>query len=159
MFALYNDKIMVEYNSKHGQVRKSPIELYMMFVDMRNFVMMLPEDKKEMVKADYDSILVSVQGYEIGAKVLTRTPYSRIELVDYGAPFAFKLSLSFDATFNPGITDFSIKLEADLNFMMKMMIGGKIQEAMDKIVDGLVAVSEGRVPEGVDPEMLKNFKI
>ena len=159
MFAPYNDKIMVEYNSKHGQVRKSPIELYMMFVDMRNFVMMLPEDKKEMVKADYDSILVSVQGYEIGAKVLTRTPYSHIELVDYGAPFAFKLSLNFDATFNPGVTDFSIKLEADLNFMMKMMIGGKIQEGMDKIVDGLVAVSEGRVPEGVDPEMLKNIKL
>lgn len=158
MFALYNDKIMVEYNSKHGQVRKSPIELYMMFVDMRNFVMMLPEDKKEMVKADYDSILVSVQGYEIGAKVLTRTPYSRIELVDYGAPFAFKLSLSFDATPNPGVTDFSIKLEADLNFMMKMMIGSKLQESMDRIVDALVAVSEGRTPEGVDPNMLKNFK-
>ena len=158
MFALYNDKIMVEYNSKHGQVRKSPVELYMMFVDMRNFVMMLPEDKKEMVKADYDTILVSVQGYEIGAKVLTRTPYNHIDLVDYGSPFAFKLGLNFDATYDPGVTDFSIKLEADLNFMMKMMIGSKLQESMDKIVDALVAVSEGRMPEGVDPDMLKNIK-
>ena len=149
---------MVEYNSKHGQVRKSPVELYMMFVDMRNFVMMLPEDKKEMVKADYDTILVSVQGYEIGAKVLTRTPYSHIDLVDYGSPFAFKLALNFDATYDPGVTDFSIKLEADLNFMMKMMIGSKLQESMDKIVDALVAVSEGRMPEGVDPDMLKNIK-
>lgn len=150
---------MVEYNSKHGQVRKSPFELYMMFVDMRNFMMMLPEDKKEMVKADYDTILVSVQGYEVGAKVFSRTPYSRIELVDYGSPFAFKIVLSFDATPNPGVTDFSVRLEADLNFMMKMMIGGKLQEGMDKIVDALVAISEGRTPEGVDPDMLKNFKV
>ena len=42
--------------------------------------------------------------------------------------------------------------------MMKMMLGSKIQEGLDKIVDGLVAVSEGRIPEGVDPEMLKHFK-
>lgn len=149
---------MVEYNSQHGQVRKSPFELYMMFVDMRNFAMMLPEDKKEMVKADYDTIMASVQGYEVGAKVLSRTPYSRIELVDYGSPFAFKITLSFDATPNPGMTDFSIKLEADLNFMMKMMIGGKLQEGLDKIVDALVSISEGRMPEGIDPDILKNFK-
>ena len=149
---------MVEYNSKHGQVRKSPIELYMMFVDMRNFVMMLPEDKKEMVKADYDTLQVSVQGYDVGAKVHSRTPYSRIELVDYGAPFAFKVTLSFDADGNPAETDFSIKVEAELNFMMKMMLGSKLQEGLDKIVDGLVAVSEGRMPEGIDPDMLKNFK-
>ena len=149
---------MVEYSSKHGIVRKAPYELYMSFVDMRNFVMMLPEDKKEMVKADYDTIQVSVQGYEAGAKVFSRTPYSRIELVDYGAPFAFKVTLNFDSDGNPSETDFSVKIEADLNFMMKMMLGSKIQEALDKIVDSLVAVSEGRTPEGVDPEYLKNFK-
>ena len=32
------------------------------------------------------------------------------------------------------------------------------KEVLDKIVDGLVAVSEGRAPEGVDPSMFKgNF--
>lgn len=150
---------MVEYQSKHGIVRKDPYTLYMSFVDMRNFIRMLPEDKREMVKADYDSIVISAQGYEVGAKVFSRTPYSRIELVDYGAPFAFKLTLSFDSNGRAAETDFSIKVEADLNFMMKMMLGGKIQEGIDRIVDGLVAVSEGRMPEGVDPEMLKNFKV
>ena len=148
-------RVMVNYNSKHGIVRKAPYELYMSFVDMRNFLSMLPEDKKQNVKADYDSIQVSVQGYEVGAKVFSRTPYSRIELVDYGAPFAFKIALSFDSNGNPAETDFSIKVEADLNFMMKMMLGSKIQDALDKLVDGLVAVSEGRMSEGVDPECWK----
>ena len=57
-----------------------------------------------------------------------------------------------------GRTDFWIEASADLNFMMKAMLGGKIKEGLDKIVDGLVAVSEGRAPEGVDPSMFKgNF--
>ena len=33
--------------------------------------------------------------------------------------------------------------------MMKMMLGSKIEEALNKIVDGLVDVSEGRMPEGM----------
>jgi hypothetical protein len=35
--------------------------------------------------------------------------------------------------------------------MMKMMLGGKIKDAMDKIVDGLVDASNGIMPEGFDP--------
>ena len=31
----------------------------------------------------------------------------------------------------------------------------QIKEALDKIVDALVAMSEGRMPEGMDPSMLK----
>ena len=37
--------------------------------------------------------------------------------------------------------------------MMKTLLGGKIKDALDKIVDSLVAMSEGRMPEGFDPSM------
>ena len=47
---------MVEIKSKKAVVSKAPYELYMLFVDMRNFVQFLPEDKKEGVEADYDWI-------------------------------------------------------------------------------------------------------
>ncbi len=53
----------------------------------------------------------------------------------------------------PDKTDFSIELSADLNLMMKMMLGSKLQEGLDRMVDGLAAVSEGRMPEGIDPSM------
>ena len=46
----------VEIKSKKGVVSKAPHELYMVFTDMRNFVQFLPEDKKQGVTADYDSI-------------------------------------------------------------------------------------------------------
>ena len=132
---------------------KAPYELYMGFTDMRNFVRMLPEDKKADVTADYDSIHAVVQGFSIGVKVVDRTPYSKIEFTDDGAPFSFSLKMHFDASSDPYKTDFQIVLDADLNFMMKTLLGSKLQDALDKVVDGLVAASEGRMPEGIDPSM------
>jgi len=150
---------MEEYTSKKGIVSKAPYELYMSFVDMRNFVQMLPEDKRSMVEADYDTITVAVQGLNIGAKVTSRVPYSYIELVDWGnSPVPFKIELNFGSIGAHDKTEFFIKVSAELNFMMKMMVGNKIQGGLDKIVDGLVAVSEGRLPDGVDPDMVKNMK-
>ena len=79
-------------------------------------------------------------------------PYSRIELVDFDAPFAFHVVLHFEpAREDPYKTDFWIKVEADLNLMMKMMLSGKLKEALDKVVDGLVDASNGKMPEGFDP--------
>jgi hypothetical protein len=145
----------VEIQSKKGIVSKAPYELYMMFVDMRNFVRFLPEDKKESVTADYDSLHAEVQGFNIGLKVVDRVPYSRIVFQDDGAPFHFELALCFNAVpADPYKTEFQIILEAELNFMMKTLLGGKLRDALDKVVDSLVAMSEGRMPEGFDPSMM-----
>ena len=143
----------VEIKSKRALMSKAPYELYMGFTDMRNFIQLLPEDKKEGVVADYDSLKATVQGFTIGVKIVDRTPYSKIEFADDGAPFSFRLTMHFDASSDPYKTDFQIVLNADLNFMMKTLLGSKLQDALDKIVDGLVAVSEGRMPEGIDPSM------
>ena len=145
---------MVSYSSKRAVVSKAPYELYMAFVDMRNFVQFIPEDKKGDVTADFDSIHATVQGFNVGVKVVQRNPYSRIEFADDGAPFQFKLAMHFDAaSADPYKTDFQIVLDAELNFMMKTLLGGKLKDALDKVVDGLVAMSEGRMPEGIDPSM------
>lgn len=144
---------MAEFKSKRAVVSKAPYELYMVFVDMRNFVRFLPEEKKAGVNADYDSIQAEVQGFNIGVRVKNRVPYSKIEYMDDGAPFKFTLTLHFDAASDPYKTDFQILVDAELNFMMKTILGGKIKDALDKIVDSLVAMSEGRVPEGIDPSM------
>ena len=100
--------------------------------------------------ADYDSIHASVQGFNIGVRVTDRVPYSRIAIADDGAPFKFALQMHFNPAADPYKTDFQIELDADLNFMMKTLLGSKIQGALDKVVDSVVDGSEGRVPEGVD---------
>ena len=126
-----------QYSSKHGIVPRPQAELYIAFTDMRSFLAMLPEDKKEGVTADFDTISATVQGFTIGVKVTRREPYNYIELQDNGAPFHFMVSLHFDQADDPGKTDFHIDLLADLNLMMKMMIGNKLQEALYKVVYGL----------------------
>ena len=142
---------MTEITSKHGTVSRQPHELYMSMVDLSNFKKMLPQDKQEMLQADYDTLTATVQGFNIGVKVHNRVPYSLIELVDYGAPFAFHIEIHFDpAAIDPYKTDFWIKVDADLNLMMKMMLSGKIKDGLDKIVDGLVDASNGFFPEGFD---------
>ena len=139
-----------EYNSKHGLVSRPPYELFMAFTDMRNFAQMLPEDKRDSVNATYDTIEATVNGFKIGVRVVDRQPYSKLELEDDNAPFHFGITIHFEEA-PEHRTDFSINLRAELNFMMKAMLGGKIKEALDKVVDGLVAVSEGRVPQGMSP--------
>ena len=139
---------MTEITSKHGTVSRQPYELYMSMVDLSNFKRMLPQDKQDMLQADYDTLTATVQGFNIGVKVHNRQPYSLIELVDYGAPFAFHIEIHFDPAQNdPYKTDFWIKAEADLNLMMKALLGGRIKDALDKAVDGLVQVSQGKRPE------------
>ena len=85
--------------------------------------------------------------------MVKREPYSYIEIKGEGAPFDFTVGLHFDAI--PSGTEFYIEVDADLNFMMKMMLGSKLQEALDKVVDGLVDVSEGRMPADM-PQDLKD---
>lgn len=128
-----------QYNSKHGIISHPKEELYMGFTDMRNLLAALPEDKKEGVTADFDSVKATVQGFTIGVRVFERHPYDRISLKDDGAPFHFTVTFHFDQAPEPGKTDFSIEVEADLNLMMKAMLGGKIKEGLDKIVDGLAS--------------------
>ena len=145
---------MTEIESKHGVVSRQPYELYMSFTDLQNFQRMLPEDKRSMVTADFDTLTATVQGFHIGVKVHQRVPYSRIELVDFDAPLAFHVVLHFDpAAGDPYKTDFWIKVEADLNLMMKMMLSGKVKDALDKVVDSLVDASNGKMPAGVDPSL------
>ncbi len=140
---------MVEYSSKQGTVSKPAYDLYMALADLRNILNFLPADKKEGVTADCDSIHAKVQAFDIGVRIVERTPYSRLVLKDDGAPFAFRVTLNFDQCADASKTLFSIKAEADLNFMMKAMLGPKIKSALDRIVDGLVDASNGRMPAGL----------
>jgi hypothetical protein len=139
------------YTSKHGQVAKLPEELFMAFTDLRNFAQMVPAGKVQAdIQADFDTLSVTVQGFKIGVRVDEREPYRLIRLGSTDSPVEFVGVLHFEPSALPGRTDFWIDLDANLNFMMKMMLGDKVQQAMDKMVDGLVDASEGRMPQMPD---------
>ena len=64
---------------------------------------------------------------------------------------SFSLSMFFDPAPEYGKTDFHVEFSAELNFMMKMVLGSKLKEALDKMVTSLADASEGKMPEGFDP--------
>ena len=139
------------YTSKHGQVAKRPEELYMAFTDLRNFAQMVPADKvKAEFEADYDHLTATVQGFRIGIRVDERQPYRLIRIGSSESPVEFVGVLHFEPSLIPGRTDFWVELDANLNFMMKTMLGNKLQQAIDKMVDSLVDASEGRMPQMPD---------
>ena len=133
------------YESKHGLVSLPPEQLYMGFTDMRNLTQNIPAKYRDSVEADFDTVKATVQGFTIAVKVAERVPYSLIRIEDMDAPFHFSISANFLPA--QGGTDFSLVADADLNLMMKAMLGGKIKEALDKVVDGLVNLSQGKTPE------------
>lgn len=140
---------MAHYESKHGLVSKSQPELYMSFVDLSNFVRMLPPQYQGQVQADFDHLTATVQGFTIGVAVDERRPYDKIRIISSNSPIEFCIVLHFDLSAAQYKTDFWIEFDADLNIMMKAMLGSKIKDGLDKIVQGLVDVSEGRMPEGM----------
>lgn len=137
------------YESKHGQVLRSREELFMAFTDMRNFTRMIPEQAQAQVSldADFDNLWATVQNFKIGVKIDERLPYSVIRLISTDSPVEFVGALHFDQSPVPGRTEFYVVLDANLNMMMRAMLGRKIQEALDKMVQGLVDVSEGKMPD------------
>lgn len=123
----------------------------MAFTDLRNFAQMVPQGQVQAdIQADYDTLTVTIQGFRIGVRVDDRQPYRLIRLGSAESPVEFVGVLHFEPSEVPGRTDFWIDLDANLNFMMKTMLGGKIQQAIDQVVDGLVDASEGRMPQMPD---------
>lgn len=123
----------------------------MAFTDLRNFAQMVPAGQfKAEIEADYDTLSVVVQGFRVSVRVDEREPYRLIRIGSAESPVEFVGVLHFEPSAVPGRTDFWIDLDANLNFVMKTMLGGKVQAMLDKMVDSLVDVSEGRMPQMPD---------
>lgn len=103
--------------------------------DMRNMLADM-QDKAD-VRATPDTLLAKVQGFEVGIKICERTPFTRIRYEQYGStpiPFTFTVLLNDLGT---GTSDFQLIMDSELSGMFKMMLGGKLQEIVDKVTGGV----------------------
>ena len=80
--------------------------------------------------------------WEYAVKIAEKVPFSKVVFEDVEAPFHFHITLNLEPGEAPMETLFNINVDADLNFMMKTLLGGKIQEFLDKTV---TAVSTGEI--------------
>ncbi|MBR2947535.1 MAG: hypothetical protein IKC17_02975 [Bacteroidales bacterium] len=138
-------------------IQRPPMMIYSMFADLSRFTLGLPEEYRDKVTADADSINIDYNGMKLGFVVEQRVPFSKIVLKDNGlSPFPF--SFSFNMT-GVGIdsTLFHIELTAQLNMMMKMFIGGKLQEIVDKITEQIEKAASGQMTDIPNMPDMTNF--
>ena len=132
----------VHYSGKRVVVGRQPAVMYSMVSDLRNIVKGLPEEKQAGVTATEDTLSFNVQGFNVGVKILERTPFNRVVIGQgEGAPVNFQIAACFDTVDfpdNPDVdcqTGFHLEMDVELPAMLKMMIGGKLQGFLDEATD------------------------
>lgn len=125
----------MKYTSKQVQINHDDELVFRTLSSFSNFNAVL-KDKVDGWEADGDRCSFKASGIKIGLKFDERIPNSTIKMVgdDNGAPFPFTFWIQIKQIESLD-SRMRIVLDVELNMMMKMMIGGKLQEAVDKIAD------------------------
>lgn len=130
---------------------RGPMVVFSIFSDLSRFTLGLPDEFKDKVTGDADNIVINSHGVTVGITVEERIPFSKVILKDDGqAPFPFKIFFFMEAM---GVdqTLFHIELETEMNVMMSMMIGNKLQEMVDSMTDQLLKALSSFSGEMPDP--------
>ena len=128
---------MQEYTSRQQQIRRSAQQIYDVVSRFDNLTPALA-DRVEEWQADEDTCSFKAKGFTVKLRMEEREPGKYVKVVgdDGGVPmdFAFWLQLKEVAPYD---TRMRLVLHIDLNMMMKMMIGNKLQGALDQIAEGI----------------------
>lgn len=134
----------MRYTSKQVQIAQEDERIFRMLSSFENFSPILA-DKVEGWEATEETCRFRTKGLTIGLKMAEREPNKLIKVcADETAggipvPFTFWAQMKDttpdgDAASGPQ-THMRLVLDVELNMMMKMLVGGKIQGALDSIAD------------------------
>ena len=129
---------MEKYESKQQQIRRSAEQIYTALASFNNFTPMI-QDKVEEWSAEDDRCSFKVKGMTVRLRMVEREPYKTIKIQgDDVNPidFTFWLQLKEVAPYD---TRMRIVVHAELNMMMRMMIGTKLQGAVDQMAEAIAA--------------------
>ena len=128
---------MEKYESKQQQINH-PASLIFPIISRMDLMTPAIQDKVEEWEATPDSCSFKVKGMKLALKVAERVENKHVKIVsgEGGIPvdFAFWVQLKEVA---PNDTRIRMVLHAELNMVMKMMIGNKIQKGLDDAVTQL----------------------
>lgn len=129
---------MEKYESKQVQIRRPAALIYESLADFSRFTPLI-QDKVEGWSADSDHCTFKVSGFTVGLRIVERDPYTLIKIKgDEAAPFEFTFWLQLKEI-APDDTRMRLVLHVKLNMMMKMMLGGKLRDGLDKMAEQIAA--------------------
>ena len=128
---------MQEYISKQQQVLRPAEQIYAVISRFDNLTPALA-DKVEEWQATEDSCSFKAKGFTVKLRMEEREPgkYVKVVGVDGGVPMDFAFWIQLQEV-SAADTRLRLVLRIDLNMMMKMMIGNKLQGALDQIAEGI----------------------
>ena len=128
---------MEKYESKQQQINH-PASLIFPIISRMDLMTPAIQDKVEEWEATEDSCSFKVKGMKVALRLAEKVENKHIKVVGDGGTvpmdFAFWIQLH---QVSEGDTRIRLVLHAELNMMMRMMIGSKIQGGLDKAVEGL----------------------
>ena len=128
---------MEKYESKQQQINH-PASLIFPIISRMDFLTPAMQDKVEEWQATPDTCSFKVKGFKVSLRIADKVENKHVKIVadEGGLPidFTFWIQLHEVSSLD---TRVRMVLHAELNMMMKMMIGSKLQEGLDKAVEGL----------------------
>ena len=123
-----------KYESKQQQIRKPAEMIYGVMSDFNNFTPILA-GKVDDWKVEGDECSFRVKGMPVKLRMTDKQPGNLIKFeADDSSPFGFKFWIQMKEV-APYDTRIRLVLHAEMNMMIKMMVGSKIQPALDKMVE------------------------
>ena len=131
-----------KYESKQVQIRRPAAQIYAMASRFNNFTPIL-KDRVEEWQATEDTCSFKVKGFTASMRIIDRVEPKLIKIVSgESTPMDFTFWFQLHEV-NPTDTRMRMVLHVELNMMMRMMIGGKLQEGLDKMAEQIAAGLNG----------------
>lgn len=127
-----------KYESKQQQIFKPAARI---FPFISRFDMLTPalQDKVEEWSATEDTCSFKVKGFTVALRIVERVENKHVKIAGddgVGIPVDFSFWIQLHEV-SESDTRIRMVLHAELNMMMRMMVGSKIQGGLDKAVEGL----------------------
>ena len=128
---------MPEYISKQQQIHHSAARIFPL---ISNFSLLTPAvaDKVEEWQATEDSCSFKFKGFTVALRIVDKVENKHVKISGDGGSvpmdFSFWIQLHEVSECD---TRIRLVLHAELNMMMRMMIGSKLQKGLDQAVEGL----------------------
>jgi len=134
---------MVKFESSVKQIPYSQQAVYQMLSDMNNIERVrdrIPEDKLQDISFDHDSVSVAVPPIgEIALRVCDRDEPKCVKFEAAQSPLPFNLWIQM-LPVTETASKLKVTLQADIPLMLKAMVGGRLQEGVDKMADLLAMI-------------------
>ena len=128
---------MQEYTSRQQQIRRSAQQIYDVVSRFDNLTPALA-DRVEEWQATEETCSFKAKGFTVRLRMEEREAPKHVKIVgdEGGLPMDFAFWIQLHKVSETD-TRMRLVLHIELNMMMKMMIGGKLQNAIDQIAEGI----------------------